>query len=82
MVSNGMLDQVFNAFARILPQVREDPNSNLLCKSIHTVFGINAASIITALGDPGLFGRNPLPQGSGVKEINEKRRNSETGRIH
>lgn len=82
MVSNGMLDQVFNAFARILPQVRKDPNSNLLCKSIHTVFGITAASIITALGDPGLFGSNPLPQRTGIKEINEKRRNSETRRIH
>ncbi len=55
MVSNGVLDQVFNAFTRVLPQVRQDPNSNLLCRGIHAIFGITAASIITSLGDPALF---------------------------
>ncbi len=55
MVSNSIMDQFFSVFARALPQVRQDPNSNLLCRGIHTVFGIAAASIITSLGDPSLF---------------------------
>lgn len=58
LVSNGILDQVFNAFARTLPHVKKEPNSNLLCRGIHAVFGITAASIITSLGDPALFGEN------------------------
>ncbi len=49
MVSNGILDQVFNAFSRLLPQAKKEPNSNLICRGIHTVFGITAASIITSL---------------------------------
>jgi hypothetical protein len=58
IVSNGVLDQVFNAFSRALPEVRKEPNSNLLCRGIHTVYGMAAASIITTLGDPALFGKN------------------------
>jgi len=57
IVANGILDQVFNAFARVLPQVRQDPNSNLLCRGIHAVFGITAATLITKLGDRSLFNR-------------------------
>ena len=60
MISNGILDQIFNAFARVLPRVRKEPNSNLLCKVIHTVFGIATVFLINALGDPALFGRKPL----------------------
>lgn len=59
MISNGILDQFFTIFARALPQVKKDPNSNLFCRGIHTVFGITAASIITSLGDPSLFKENP-----------------------
>lgn len=55
MVSNGILDQLFNGFARILPEVKEDPNSNLLCKMIHSIFGITAVSLINRLGNPSLF---------------------------
>ncbi len=55
LISNGLLDQVFGGFSRALPYVRKDPNSNLLCRGIHTVFGITAALIITSLGDPSLF---------------------------
>jgi hypothetical protein len=63
IVSNGILDQVFNAFSMTLPQVKKDPNSNLLCRGIHAVFGITAAFIITSLGDPTLFGKNySLPE--------------------
>lgn len=63
VVANGVLDQVYNAFSRILPHVRNEPNSNLLCRGIHTVFGITAASIITSLGDHTLFGKNrSLPE--------------------
>ncbi|KJS87820.1 MAG: hypothetical protein JM58_02955 [Peptococcaceae bacterium BICA1-8] len=58
IVSNGILDQVFNVFARVLPHVRKEPNSNLLCRGIHAVFGITAASIITTWGDPALFEKN------------------------
>ncbi len=58
MVANGLLDQVYIAFARLLPQVRQDPNGNLLCRGIHTIFGITAASIITFLGDHTLFEKN------------------------
>ena len=58
LISSGLLDQVFNAFTRVLPQVKQDPNSNLLCKAIHQVFGITAAAIITGLGDSSLFGDN------------------------
>jgi hypothetical protein len=64
MVANGLLDQVFNAFARMLPQVKKDPNSNLLCKGIHTVFGIAAAYLITSFGHPALFGKQPSPEKS------------------
>ncbi len=59
MVSNGLLDQVFNAFSMFLPDVKKNPNSNLLCKGIHTIFGLTAVSIITALGDPSLFEGKP-----------------------
>ena len=55
IVATGLLDQVFNFFSAILPQVRKDPNSNVICKAIHLVFGITAASIITRLADPSLF---------------------------
>lgn len=58
MLSNGILDQVFNMFSVKLPKVKKDPNSNLLCKGIHTVFGVTAASIITNMGDPNLFKKN------------------------
>lgn len=58
LVSNGLLDQVFNVFTRFLPDVKKEPNSNLLCRGVHAVFGITAASIITSLGDPALFGQN------------------------
>ena len=60
MISNGILDQVFNAFARVLPQVRKEPNSNLLCKLIHMVFGIAAVFFINIFGDPALFIRKPM----------------------
>ncbi len=70
MISNGILDQVFNVFARALPQVKNDPNSNLLCRGIHTVFGIAAASIITTLGDPSLIKQNQgMSQGGSPQEL-------------
>ena len=75
VVANGVLDQVYNAFSRILPHVRNEPNSNLLCRAIHTVFGITAASIITSLGDPTLFGKNrslPKEGETGKKLIPEQ----------
>ncbi|WP_027365059.1 hypothetical protein [Desulfotruncus alcoholivorax] len=68
IVGNGVLDQVFNAFTRVLPQVKQNPNSNILCRGIHTVFGITAASIITALGDPTLFKESPYPPDNGIQQ--------------
>lgn len=61
IVSNGILDQVFNAFSTLLPQVKKDPNSNILCKLIHTLFGITTASIITKLGSDSLFTKKSRP---------------------
>lgn len=55
MISNGILDQVFNAMARVLPKVRNDANSNILCKGIHTVFGLATALIIDRIGSPSVF---------------------------
>ena len=68
VISNGVLDQVFNYFTRILPQVKQEPNSNVLCRGIHTVFGITAASIITTLGDPTLFKGIPCPPDNGTRQ--------------
>lgn len=63
LVANGILDQVFNAFTQVLPAVKKDPNSNILCKMIHTLFGITTASIITRLGHETLFQKTPpVPQ--------------------
>jgi hypothetical protein len=58
IVSNGLLDQLFNAFSMTLPQVKKEPNSNLICRGIHAIFGITAAFIITSLGHPALFDKN------------------------
>ena len=57
MVANGILDQVFNFYAGLLPEVRKDPNSNLVCRGIHTVFGVTAVYLITWLGNRSLFTR-------------------------
>lgn len=70
IISNGILDQVFNAFAIGLPTVRRDPNSNLLCRTIHLVFGIIAATIITSLGDPSLFRKNLSQEEMESKKFN------------
>ena len=55
LISGGILDQVFNMFSRVLPEVKKEPNSNLVCKAIHQIFGATAASIITTLGASSLF---------------------------
>lgn len=57
IVGNGVLDQVYNLLTVLLPHVKQDPNSNLLCRLIHSVFGVAAASIIVNLGDPVIFER-------------------------
>lgn len=86
LVSNGLLDQVFNSFTIALPQVRRDPKSNLLCRGIHAVFGITAASIITYLGDPALFGKKHLSKENESREPIElhleEDKSSETIAIH
>lgn len=68
MVGNGLLDQVFNVFSIILPEVRKDPLSNIVCRGIHSVYGALAASIILRIADPSIFKKNetasPRPEQS------------------